>query len=379
MTTTAKERAAKKVAQRKQKDKEVSQELKEVFGESEIVDLERAFTATRDALSLLLDQGRISEKDHKDAEYLVRQFLFSIGKPFCCGGLGYILPELPAGQTTRGVQSGVPIAITKDGQDFNFLLYKIGIHPGTKMRDRIGKFLGTMCYQFGTKTEARISFHYDTERGAAYFAEGLGQLIKVTAREITRVPNGTDGQLFLFGADYEPWTYCPPTEPDWPVTPDPDFDEDRTAIDFCPQVGVLLTDLLFSVLEFENPSLTTDDIHMLLSAYITTLFLPGIITGKLLLQVLGESGSAKTLFLRMLGRLVYGKRFQVTGLDTDEKQVENALVNNSFVVFDDVKRTSNAAIMGMIRRACTGGSAKHRELYSTFGQIAKNLLAQASR
>jgi len=69
----------------------------------------------------------------------------------------------------------------------------------------------------------------------------------------------------------------------------------------------------------------------------------------------------------MLGRLIYGKQFEVTSLDTDEAQFENAIVNNSFLVLDDVKRSTNPAILGMIRRAVTGGRCNRRELYSTFG------------
>ena len=71
----------------------------------------------------------------------------------------------------------------------------------------------------------------------------------------------------------------------------------------------------------------------------------------------------------MLGRFIYGKKFQVTGLDTKPDQFENAICNNSFLVLDDVKRTTDPVILGMIRRAVTGGSAKRRELYSTFGQV----------
>jgi hypothetical protein len=133
----------------------------------------------------------------------------------------------------------------------------------------------------------------------------------------------------------------------------------------------LLPELLFNVLEFANPSLRPEDIHVLLNAYIATLFLPGIIQGKLLLEILGDTSSGKTLFLRLLGRLIYGRYFQVTGMDTKAEQVENAIVNNSFLVFDDVKRTSDPAILGMIRRACTGGSCNRRELYSTFKQVTE--------
>jgi len=65
-------------------------------------------------------------------------------------------------------------------------------------------------------------------------------------------------------------------------------------------------------------------------------------------------------------------------MDTDEKEVENIVVNNAFVVFDDVKRTSNSAILGIIRRACTGGTCIRRELYSNFKQVSEPYRAVVS-
>jgi hypothetical protein len=250
-----------------------------------------------------------------------------------------------------------PIPVRKGGDELNDFLTGLGIHSGSRVRDRIGKHLGAMCWRYGKRTEPRVSFHYDANNFVAYFTEAPGKLIRVSEDEITRVDNGDDEQLFIFPRNYESWHL--------------DLDNLPAPSDFCPDFEALLPNLLFSVLQFENESLNADDIGVLLNAYIATLFLPGIVSGKLLLQVLGESGSAKTLFLRLLGRLIYGRRFEVTGMDTDEKEVENIVVNNAFVVFDDVKRTSNSAILGIIRRACTGGTCIRRELYSNFKQVSE--------
>jgi len=250
-----------------------------------------------------------------------------------------------------------PIPVRRGGHELNDFLTKLGIHSGSKARDRIGKHLGAMCWREGIRTDPRVSFHYDPENYVAYFTEQPGKLIRISDEEITRVDNGYEGQLFLFPRNYEPWYL--------------DLEDLPATTDFCPDEDALLPKLLFSLLEFENESLNRDDIGVLLNAYITTLFLPGIVSGKILLQVLGQTGSAKTLFLRLLGRMIYGRRFEVTGMDTDEKEVENIIVNNSFVVFDDVKRTSNSAILGIIRRACTGGTCIRRELYSNFNQVVE--------
>lgn len=257
-----------------------------------------------------------------------------------------------------------PIPVRRDGDELNDFLTGLGIHAGSRVRHRIGKHLGAMCWRHGKRTEPHVSFHYDANNFVAYFTEAPGKLIRVSEDDITRVDNGDDGQLFLFPRNYEPWTL--------------DLDNLPAPTDFCPDMSALLPNVLFSVLQFENESLSADDIGVLLNAYITTLFLPGIVSGKILLQVLGKTGSAKTMFLRLLGRLIYGRRFEVTGMDTDEKEVENILVNNAFVVFDDVKRTSNSAILGIIRRACTGGTCIRRELYSNFKEVKEPYRAAIS-
>jgi len=119
-----------------------------------------------------------------------------------------------------------------------------------------------------------MSFHYDPATFTAYFAEKPGQLIKVTAGDITRVPNGTDGMLFLLPERYEPWLM--------------DLDNLPPLTDLCPDMFALLPELLFSVLDFENESLCADEIEVLLSAYIATLHLPGIVAGKLLAPNIGR-------------------------------------------------------------------------------------------
>jgi hypothetical protein len=292
------------------------------------------------------------------AEKLLWDYIKKQGQVFCTeSGQGYILLD---------AAKDCPIPVQREGHELNDFLTGLGVHSGARARNRIGKHLGTMCWREGKRIEPRISFHYDKSAKVAYFAEGMGQLIRVSAREITRVPNGEDGQLFLFPRSYEPWTFGgnSPRHVDENTQP-----PKPGSLLFPRRAQPILPEVVLDILDFQNESLTRDDLHVLLTIYIATLFLPGIVAGKLLLEVLGDTGSAKTLFLRLLGRLVYGRRFEVTGMDTKEEQFENALVNNSFLVLDDVKRTSNPAILGMIRRACTGGSSKRRELYSTFGQV----------
>ncbi len=78
--------------------------------------------------------------------------------------------------------------------------------------------------------------------------------------------------------------------------------------------------------------------------------------------------TGKTFLLRALGVLLHGEHFQVSSAISDEKEVENQLVNNAFVVFDDADALS-AKVLALLRRAVTGGKMQRRELYSTSRQV----------
>jgi hypothetical protein len=299
-----------------------------------------------------LTDGKTTEKKRKDAEKLIWGFLDRTAEPFCCGGVGYLL-----------FGNGIPIAVTRDGQDFNRLLIYLGIHPGSPMRDRIGKFIGTMCYQNGVQTDSRLAFHFEPQSFTAYVACAPGKLIKLNSRGFEEVPNGTDGQLFIFPPKWQPLLTRPLDEIGGEIGTPSDFPKS----DMCRRAlfpdGFLVRHL-FGGTSFEIRSMSEKQVRVLVMAYVMFLMMPGVVSERAMLQALGPTGSGKTFLLELFGHLLLGPTFMVRPLPEDVREFENQIINEYFAVYDNVSHVP-AKIRDRFCQAVTGIEVVRRELYTT--------------
>jgi hypothetical protein len=284
----------------------------------------------------------------------------------------------PGGQGYLLLEDRIPIEVTRDGREFAGLLerdYKL--MPAMREKHFVGEHVGLQCWMKGERIVPRTLSHYEPTTDTVYMAEKRGFLIRITKDRIQRVPNGTDGQMFLYPDGYEEWTMSPSllTEgmllPEWggvsvglqnilgddPLYLPPSIDE-----------------LIFGGVAFEDSALTTPDKKVLITLFVVSLLMRGIVREKPVLAALGPTGSGKTFLLRALGKLLQGDSFEVSSASEDQKEIENQLVNNAFVVFDDLKRLDQS-IRAMLRRAVTGGQMQRRELYSTSKQITMPYIA----
>ena len=306
------------------------------------------------ALSELLDM-RPKEINKKDAENLLWDFIRDNAKVFCCGGVGYFL---------MNDGDGVPVAVTRDGQDFNRFLISVGIHPGSPMRDRIGKFIGTKCYYEGIKTDVRLAFHFEPEIFTAYVARDKGKLIRVDCNGFEEVPNGTDGQLFIFPENWQPLLN---KSLDGETSLEADLSDDAPKSDLIVRSlfpDGFLVKHLFGGTNFEIQSMSERQIQQLLLAYLLFLMMPGVVSERVMLQTLGPSGSGKTFLLDYLGHLLLGSAFNVRPLPLDVREFENQVINEYFIAYDNVSSIPRE-IRDRFCQAVTGLEVVRRELFTT--------------
>jgi hypothetical protein len=299
------------------------------------------------SLNARLDD-RSREADKKAAEKLLWDYISSHAKVFCCGGVGYILMK---------DGDGVPIAVTRDGQDFNRFLISVGIHPGSPMRDRIGKFIGTKCYYDGVQTQVRLGFHFEPRNFTAYVACSKGKLIRVDSSGFEEVPNGTDDQIFIFPERWQPLLTKPLDE----------ISGDGSKSDLLQRAlfpDGFLVQHLFGGANFEIRNLTEKQIQRLLLAYILFLMMPGVVSERVLMQTLGPSGSGKTFFLDYVGHLVVGSTFTVRPLPNDVREFENQVINEYFIAYDNISSIPRD-IKDRFCQAVTGLDVVRRELFTT--------------
>lgn len=307
----------------------------------------------RTRIENLLDDDP-NEADKKAAENTVWDYLCAHATIFCCYGGGYLL---------MNDGDGVPIAVARDDEDFNRLLIGFGVHPGSPTRERIGKFIQTKCVHEGTHTETRLSFHYDRASFTAYVACQRGKLIKVDKSGFDEVPNGTDGQLFIFPASWRPLLSKPLDEIGMPIDgPEEDFPKS----DLCKRclfVDGFIARYLFRNTKFDLQNLTEAQLRILIVAYILFLMMPGVVSERALLQSLGPSGSGKSFILELLGRLLVGSGFMLRPLPTDLKEFENQAINEYLVGFDNVSLIP-AEIKDRFCQAVTGMEVVRRVLFT---------------
>lgn len=272
---------------------------------------------------------------------------------FSAEGVGYLM--------FKG-HEGKPIKIAPDDPLFADLMLKYNLMAPQKQFTLVGKYMGKRSEIEGTKTTIRRVSHYNAKTNCAYFAEGRGNLLKVSGSKIERVVNGTDGELFVF-----------PEESD-------DFSVDLNNLPkiqnaLMPAENSELHNVLFGGLNFVEIDFMTDEQKkILMTAYVLTLLLPDIISGRLILQMIGPSGSGKSFFLRLVGRIIVGKSFHVRNMPATVEQLQNQLVNDGIVFFDNLEHIM-AALKPILCMASTGGEISLRQLFTTSGRQILKLIA----
>jgi hypothetical protein len=350
-----------KEAERQQKAKESdiegwmeasSQELYEWFHGKREMELGQAFELTKKLYEEF--EKKSGERFKKLSEQLIWHFVAAITKPFCAYGIGYLLPKYDSSIAP----AGVPIEVSQDDQRFSYLLISLGVHPGSAMHLRIAKYIHTMCHQFGTRTETRLAFHYEPKTFSAYAANVPGKLIKITRYGFDEVPNGTDGQLFVFPETWQPLLSGSLDD----LGPEPEFPKSDLCVHTLFADGHLVKHL-FKDVHFDVKGLNEKQLRILLMAYLLFLMLPGAVSERVLLECLGPSGSGKTFFAVLMGLVLLGENFKSQPLPSDPKEFENQVINSYYLVYDNVTRVPRD-IRDRICQSVTGMDVVRRILYT---------------
>ena len=323
----------------------------------------RGETACVDASTLSIDDVKVrveklldskpEEAQKKAAENLIWNYLRTHAKVYCCNGQGYFL---------MNEGDGVPIDVSPDSQEFNRLLISFGIHPGSPTRHRIGEFVETKCYYEGVQTETRLGFYYNPKTFTAYAASRRGEMIKVTKWGFEPAPNGTDDVLFVYPDTWQPLLTKHLDEIGGIVGTESDFPKS----DMCRRAlftDGFLAQHLFGGTSFEIRSMTEPQVRILIISYILFLMMPGVVSERAMLQSLGPSSSGKTFLLELIGFILVGSRFTPRGLPKDIKEFENQLINEFFVLYDNVSKVPSE-IKDRFCAAVTGVEIVRRVLFT---------------
>ena len=194
----------------------------------------------------------------------------------------------------------------------------------------------------GQETVIHRFSYYDQEQGLLYVFNNKDKVYRLNGESIELVDNGTDGILFLANPMQDEFTYQPGADPD------------------------LVSRLIVDPINFSDTGghLTVDDQRAAFSVWLASLFFESLLPTKPIQFFLGEKGSGKTTRQRMVGRWLYGQKFDVTPiLAQKEDAFVTTVINESFVAFDNVDSTV-PWLPDRLAQCSTGNRIVLRRLYT---------------
>jgi hypothetical protein len=250
------------------------------------------------------------------------------------------------------------IQVTKDGQEFLSLLATFGVLAGDPVSVQIAKFLDAACCHF-PKAVIRLLSFYDMENHILYANEYGGNYLRITETGVERKRNGDDGILMDWGEGK-----CDPLKANLEIVNtlgplqgsvlDPDA------------FGGLIKREILDVVHYSNEGVGRDNAHMLLMGSILALYFPERLSWATPLVVFtGVGGSMKSALVKSVGRLLQGRRFDMTPApDGDNVQaLKDICINYPFVGLDEANRLRG--LSDILKVVATGGTDSRRVLYTT--------------
>ena len=133
---------------------------------------------------------------------------------------------------------------------------------------------------------------------------------------------------------------------------------------------------------FANHELSTDDSKTLILVWLLQQFFPELRRTRVVPCFLGPQGSGKSTAGRMIGRLIVGPRFDVTGIRSDKEDAFVAAVTNRVVFGLDNADSRVPWLPDALATYATGQRYRLRKLYTTNEELAytpRSILLISSR
>lgn len=212
-------------------------------------------------------------------------------------------------------------------KEYAYLIQSLRTHSETKGEE-------TEVYQFSW---------YDAKNFVLYLDNNDNQIYRINGDSIQLVDNGADGVLFLKNQLHEKFCY----------------EQSVTGV-----FDKLLIDTI-NFVDGKNVNLDADEQKLIFGIWIYSLFFESLQPTKPLQFFLGEKGSGKTTHQRVIGRWLFGSKFDVVPINKDkEDSFIVAVTNNYFVAFDNLDNYIRW-LPDRLAQIATGQKIQMRELFTT--------------
>ena len=202
--------------------------------------------------------------------------------------------------------------------------------------------LQSKCHAYGREAKVYRYAYFDKDSFTLYIDRFDGRMYMLDGDEISLRYNGEDNILFLSDELAEPYEI-----------------NDQAS-------GGKFHKYIIDRINFNSSetTLTHKEQGLLFRTWLWHVFFESIAPTKPLLLLYGPKGSGKTATAKAVGKLLFGRNFDVSSIGDDQRDFDVLLSNKYLIVLDnlDVKRKW---LNDRIAKAATGQAIEVRELYTT--------------
>jgi len=221
------------------------------------------------------------------------------------------------------------------------LLGQMGLNPSEQVFKFVFEEVKRFGYENGIESQIYLYTHYCPERNCLYINNFDGTFYRISPNSIDRLPNGEEGVLFL-KCNGEPVEYIPSVP----------FQED------------LLHSYLISLLNPEEDHLLPDELRALFHLWLLSFFLFDAFQTHPIVALIGEKGSGKTTISRLVGKLLFGDKFEASPLPDKETDFDALVSHRPLAVLDNVDERCRW-LCNRLASISTGEVITKRKLYTT--------------
>jgi hypothetical protein len=224
--------------------------------------------------------------------------------------------------------------------------------------------ISTKIWADGTEIEPYNFARYDDASGVLYISNHDNSVFRLDGENITVVDNGTDGVIFEFKPEYAPVNVKPPFY-------GLDYFEGGFNWARCRKDSLLARQLLdkTSFAVEEKHDLAPMEQEYLLTVYFYSLFFESVFEEKPILCFTGVKASGKGIVSTAPGKILFGPAFLPSHLPEDLRDFQVALLENYYIVLDNVDSIVRSPVTDALCRAATGERIAKRKLYTDSDEL----------
>ncbi len=237
--------------------------------------------------------------------------------------------------------------------EFKYLLNQyFEINGSTDYYKYLIEELSSYVSKYAEEVKIRTFSHYDQKNNVLYVHNNGSKIVRIAEGGIAEVENGHAGIIFESKPSFEEWHLA-------------DLSEDgRGTAGKSDLIGML------GIINFDTESKIPKECYLwLLEYYIYALFFPNVLNTRPIVAFIGNKGSGKSFFLKLLLHVFYGKEASLSNLPGNDEEFKNSLMNNYLYFIDNLDDGISKSKIDILCSVSTGVGIKKRILYTDSGEL----------